>query len=48
MAEKEARQTKFLLHYRRKSGDPPVKLVKSNDEQTEWRNTPGCRAISLH
>jgi hypothetical protein len=43
-----ANETKFSLLYHREAGDPPVKLVKSDDTQTEWANTLDCHKISLH
>lgn len=44
----EADQSSYFLLYNRNTGDPPVKMVKSDAKQTSWPLTEDCRSISLH
>lgn len=44
----EANLTSYFLLYDRKSSDPPVNMVKSDDKQKSWPNTEDCSSIHLH
>jgi hypothetical protein len=44
----EADNRAYFLLYDRKTGDPPVKMVKSDAKQSSWPLTEDCSSISLH